>query len=368
MLFIDAATLDIRRVTHVPEDLPPSFPSGAESVDYGHISVAGVDYLLPTADTFESDTHKKLFRNESTYSDYRKFAAASTLKTEVTIAPRASALQRPLAKQSVTAHGSSRLPVTDSEDGLSIPVSINGHLESLVIDTGAGGSSIAESKAKALGMTLHDEHFSIIDITGKEVSCRLATAADLAAGSFRLRDVDFCALAAEDRPALLGLPVLMAFETVRWTRDGMLEIGFPLRKDKARSNLHLEDGSLAIEMTIDGRRLLMDFDTGNDQTFLYPTFADDFPDIAKTAGEKQTYEIEGIGNSAEVESADLPELTLAVAGAETRLKDVDLLLEPFAAKCPTCYGNAGRDLLRLLLKRGRSVTLDFRTMRLIVDP
>jgi hypothetical protein len=351
MLFIDADTFDIRRVTHVPEDLPASFPSGTESVDYGRIPVAGADYLLPTADVFESDTPKKLFRNESTYNGYRKFVATSTLKTEASVPLRVTALSRRIAKRSITARGTSRLPVTDSEDGLSIPVSINGHPESLVVDTGAGISAIAESKAKVLGITLQDERFSILDATGQEVSCRLAIAHDFAAGSFRLHDVEFCAHAAEARPAILGLPVLMAFETLRWTREGILEIGFPIRKEKARSNLYFEEDRLAVEATIGGRRLLMDFDTGNDETFLYPMFADDFPDIAKTAGEKQTYEFEGIGNSADVQSADLPELTLTVAGAETHLEDVVSLLEPLASQCHTCSGNAGRDLLRLLLKQ-----------------
>jgi predicted aspartyl protease len=367
VLFIDADTLDIRRVTHVPEDLPASFASGTVSVDYGRVSVAGAEYLLPTADTFESETPKKLFRNESTYNNYRKFVAASALKTEVTVPTRVTAPPRPPARRSITSRGSSRLPVTDSDDGLAVPVSINGHPESLVVDTGAGISSIAESKAKTLGMTLEDEHFSILDITGKEVSCRLAIAHEFAAGAFRLRDVEFCALAGEGRPAILGLPVLMAFETLRWTREGTLEIGFPIHREKARSNLYFEEGSLAVEATIDGRRLLMEFDTGNDETFLYPIFADDFPEIAKTAGEKQTYEVEGLGQSAEVQSADLPQLTLTVAGAATHLEDVVSLLEPLASQCPTCSGNAGRDLLRLLLKQARSVTVDFRTMRLMVD-
>jgi len=60
-------------------------------------------------------------------------------------------------------------------------------------------------------------------------------------------------------------------------------------------------------------------------------------------------------------------LKLTLAGTEMRLEDVISLVEPLASQCPTCYGNAGRDLLRLLLKEGHSVTLDFRAMRLTVD-
>jgi hypothetical protein len=82
LLFVDAESLDILRITQIPEDIPAGYLQGDTSVDYGRVTVAGGDYLLPTADTLESNAGKTLFRNDSTYADYRKFVAESTLKIE----------------------------------------------------------------------------------------------------------------------------------------------------------------------------------------------------------------------------------------------------------------------------------------------
>jgi hypothetical protein len=79
MLFIDAESLDILRIAATPDDLPTTFALGEEAVDYARIIVAGNEYLLPVADRIETWNGKTLFRNDSTYADYKKFVAESTL-------------------------------------------------------------------------------------------------------------------------------------------------------------------------------------------------------------------------------------------------------------------------------------------------
>ncbi len=81
-LYIDAQSLDILRIEDTPDNLPSSYLQGMATVDYGRVPVAGAEYLLPIADRIETDRGKTLFRNDSTYSDYRKFTSESTLKPE----------------------------------------------------------------------------------------------------------------------------------------------------------------------------------------------------------------------------------------------------------------------------------------------
>jgi hypothetical protein len=50
------------------------------SVDYGRVTVAGTEYVLPVADQLEATLGKGRFRNHSSYGEYRKFVADSTLK------------------------------------------------------------------------------------------------------------------------------------------------------------------------------------------------------------------------------------------------------------------------------------------------
>jgi hypothetical protein len=82
LLFVDAESQDILRIADFPDGLPASYIQGNTSVDYGRVTVAGQEYLLPMADQIETFNGKTLFRNDSTYTDYKKFVSESTLKPE----------------------------------------------------------------------------------------------------------------------------------------------------------------------------------------------------------------------------------------------------------------------------------------------
>jgi predicted aspartyl protease len=484
LLFVDQESLDILRITHVPEDLPLSYVQGTTSVDYGRVTVASQEYLLPVADEAEDDSGKTLFRNESSYSQYRKFEADSTLRTIVTTEPEGAPAKPPVKtpsterepvhaaqcfeardaatrakssamaratvaasfddrrqaekellaviqkdpdsdeatlahvelawllersgqarqaqehaaqaaagdpngrdrkeslsmlealarypQQSTAARGYSRLPLAEGQDGLATTLSVNGRPMSFVVDTGAEISSISEAHAQSAGMTIRDDRFSIMDVAGKAVTCRLALADELTAGHFRLRNVPFCvlrgdpsnAVSPDASPDLLGLPVLLAFETVRFKRGGSFEIGLPsARKNIAQSNVCFEDGGLVVQVDLGSRHLAFNLDTGNGQTFLYPDFAEDFAEVAKSAGAKQTYTVQGLGEAVDLDAVEVPRLQLGIAGVDAMLDQVPILMAPVPSRCLGCYGNAGRDLLN----QARSLTLDFKAMKAILE-
>lgn len=77
-IYISEHGFAILRLTVEPDNVPQNRES--RSIDYDHISIAGTEYLLPIADTFERIKDKTEFRNESIYRDYRKFSADSTIK------------------------------------------------------------------------------------------------------------------------------------------------------------------------------------------------------------------------------------------------------------------------------------------------
>jgi hypothetical protein len=79
LLFIDADSSDIERLTITPDDLPASHGRWTQSIDYARAKVGGGEYLLPVADSFETTGAKTLFRNESVYGSYKKFGVESTL-------------------------------------------------------------------------------------------------------------------------------------------------------------------------------------------------------------------------------------------------------------------------------------------------
>lgn len=470
LAYVDVGSLDILRLTQVPDDVPTSQVQFSFSVDYGRVMVAGQEYVLPIADHVEGSSGSTLFRNESTFGSYKKFVAEANLTTTITpategtpakpiakaAAPKpqpvdspdcfklrdeaaragASSLTRAieaaafhdfgraekeflavirahpdsdeafkahaelawmeqlsghsqkaldqsvaekpalleaLAKfpeQAVTARVYSRVPYVRQEGEITIAAAVNGNMAQLQLDTGAGLSTISASQATSLGLTIHDDRFSMADVDGKEILCRVGLAGELSVGGFRVKNVPFCV--ADQFPSqshgILGLPVMLAFETIRWSRDGTFELGFPSgRIDTPRSNLCFENGGLVVNVDVNldssQKHLPFNFDTGNAHTFLYTEFGEDFAGAAKAAGEKDTFEIAGLGGRAEREAVELPDMRFGMAGLDSVLHEVPMLAEPQESRCPGCYGNAGTDLL----DQAKTVTLDFKAMRLTVQ-
>ncbi len=475
----------VMRITQVADNVPAPYPNGSDAVDYDPVTVAGAVYLLPVADESESTSGKMRFRNRSSYGDYRKFVAESTvttaaLPTEPAARPavavetaeaapvaghcfdlrdqsgrkksghlaagalaaafndtrkakiellaairtasepedaaaargllaamyaRAGQDRQALAEldgiigqpsgeepddtlrdararvaavaqfppMSVAARGLSRLRYTSQDDKLTVPLLVNGKAARFAMDTGAALSVIGESAARALAMDLRDDRFAMTDAGGQRLPCRAALAAELAVGRFQLRNVAFCALP-DNQPGfagipemergLIGLPVLLAFGAIRWTADGVLEIGIPpAKRDLAQSNLCMDGGTPVLEAAFGSGTLRLGLDTGNPATFLFPEFGADFPDTLKTAAAAEEHELQGLGESVTVEIRTLPRLDLLVAGQPVSLESVPVLTGPAAAGCLSCSGNAGLDLFG----HARRVTLDFQAMRLILE-
>ena len=485
LLYIERDTVRVMRITQVADNVPPSYPAGSNSVDYDAVTVAGAEYLLPVADEAESQFAKRRYRNRSTYSDYRKFVAESTMTTagpppapaapsrqvvetadevpvtghcfdlrdqsagkkasHLTAGALAAAFNDPhraetelqaairaatepedaaearallaamyaragqdrqalaeidgiiaqhldvgeddallearsrvvalaqLPPPSVAAHGLSRLRYTRQDDKLAVPLLINGNAARFAMDTGAAISVIGESTARALAMDLRETRFEMTDAAGRKLPCRAALAGRLTVGRFELRNVAFCALP-DGQPGfadvppmergLLGLPVLLAFGAMRWTADGVLEIGAPAaRRDLAKSNLCLDGGIPVLEAAMGGNRLGLALDTGNPETFLFQEFGADFPNALKGADAAAEHDMQGLGESVTVESRTLPRLDLRVGGQAVSLQSVPVLMQQATAPCVGCWGNAGLDLF----DHARRVTLDFQAMRLTLE-
>jgi hypothetical protein len=165
------------------------------------------------------------------------------------------------------------------------------------------------------------------------------------------------------RRGLIGIPIILGVRSLRWSQDGVVEIGKKSASaDARRSNLFFDDDHLVIEAELGQRKILATLDTGAQTTDLYENFAKEFANLVNQAGKRDTTEVRGVGHAESFDSITLPELRLNVGDLDVVLRPAHVILKQIGAKC--CVGNFGMDLL----KQGRAFKIDFNTMRLDIDP
>jgi predicted aspartyl protease len=278
--------------------------------------------------------------------------------------------------RSVISRRASRLRAQIKGGSPFVPLSVNGRSADYTFDSGATLSVMAESEAKRLGLTIQDvdpKAQRIIDARGIDVGYRITVADRVAVGNTRLGNVVFLVLRDDQHPfaqmeagqrGFLGLDVLLALETVRWSANGTFEIGFRTKsEDRRESNLCLDAGGLIAEAGFGRNRLNVVLDTGSETTNLWPRFANEFADLIKASGWKDSRRIIGVGGSKDVEAMTLPEVLLRVGGFNATLGPAHVLLQPTTPDNHWYYARLGRDLL----SQARRVTLDFKVMSLTLE-
>ncbi len=267
--------------------------------------------------------------------------------------------------QAVATRQYSRVPyASDGGRDIIISASVNGRQAEFYLDTGSTECFISEKEARRLGLQIEPAELTVEGYGAhqKGTTTGVALAAELSVGEFRLRNVAFLVGKDDDDPAILGLPVLLAFRTIRWNADFTLEIGFgPQPRDVRAANLCFADGQLVTQVGFGKEKISMLLDTGADQTVLFPRFSAQFASFLKAWGKVQPYTItEGEEDPA---ATMLDEVRLRVGGAEREVRRVPALARNGTDTGAWSYGNLGLDYL----VGARSVTLDFQAMRLIVD-
>lgn len=263
----------------------------------------------------------------------------------------------------------SKLPHKPGE--IFIPISINSKPATYFFDTGAWVNCMSESEAIALGLTIHDSGGALGTSAGTSNRFRTAVASEVVVGSIRFRDVSFAVFRDNQEPwsdlppgrrGLIGIPLILGFRTLRWSNDGMLEIGMkPTQAGPRESNILFSDDHLVIAAASGQRRIFATLDTGAMTTDLYEVFAKDFADLLSDAGKKDTTEVRGVGHAETFESVTLAELKIKIGHVDTALRPAHVLLKQIGSKC--CAGNFGMDLL----KQARAFRIDFGAMTLDLE-
>ena len=277
-------------------------------------------------------------------------------------------------EQSVVEHRFSRIRYSMKGGNMFIPVEVNRKSANYIVDTGANFSLISEAEAKRLKLTIHESGGSKMgDSAGASVDVRIAVADQLTVGSIRLRHVSFFVVRDDQQPfidlpsgerGVLGLPVLLAFQTLRWKQEGTFEVGFaPGSRKGPKSNICFEGANLIIEGEFRQSKINVFLDTGATRTRALPLFAEEFASFINEFGRKGSDRVTGVGSSVEVDVVTLPELALRIGGFDAVLRPAQVLLKDTTSDSRWWHVWSGLDLLN----QARVVTLDLKSMTLALE-
>lgn len=286
----------------------------------------------------------------------------------------ALALLSQLPDMVVTSRGASKLQYEMRGANLSVPVSINDKPANLVLDTDANMSALSESEAKRLDMLILDGSVAVVGVTGEtKPGGRMAVAKDFTIGNFHFRNVAFFIVGDDQEPfvdfpagkrGIIGMPVILALQTMRWRRGGAMEIGFasPAR-DLSRANICFNNEDPVTQVEFQRHKLEFVLDTGGEDSELWPPFAKDFAGLLNQTGKKDSTTLIGFEGSKDVEVVTLPEVRLTLGGFNEVFSSAPVLVKPTIPLSNWYYGRAGMDLLN----QAQSVTIDFHALTLTLN-
>jgi predicted aspartyl protease len=253
-----------------------------------------------------------------------------------------------------------------------IPISINGAGGIYWFDTGAEFSIMNESDAKRFGLRVVETPVKEGDVNGTQFGVRVGIADELSIGSMQLKHVAFLVTSDKQPPfneaqpgsrGLLGMPVLFALQRFSWA-DKKFEIEQkPQGKNNPHADMCFDRDHPLVQLEFEDRKVAFTLDTGASNTDLYPPFATAFPELIQAAGEKKSYQMEGVGGAKQLNAAMLSGLHFSIGGLPVVLQSAAVVPANANETSKFIFGNLGIDLLQ----QAHKTTFDFKAMTLTLQ-
>ena len=234
---------------------------------------------------------------------------------------------------------------------LMTPIQVDSIKEDFIFDTGANLSTVSESQAKKMNLTLFEQSVEIGSSTLNEIQSKLAVADSLYVGEILFENVLFLVMPDEQLTfpeidysikGILGFPVIQQLGEVHLKKDGKLFIPKTVSK-KADQNMFLEGLNPVVEVLSENDTLLFTFDTGAAHSELsYKFFNEHKKDIEKK-GELQTNERGGAGGIVTVNEYALMNFPFTIGKHKTSLDKIPVTLEEYGFN-KYFDGNLGQDI------------------------
>ena len=258
-----------------------------------------------------------------------------------------------------------------SDTGVLLPLTVNGTRVQWLLDTGFNITMVSDAEAARLGLVIRDSEGRAADLAGGSFGVRAAIAQRVVIGRTQLEDVTFLVTPADQMPwkelppgkqGILGLPLAIALDAVRWTRTGMCHTGSAAVTSSSSPgppNLSYDRLHVIANVELGEKKLEFVLDTGNQAgTQFWERFGKDFDPFVKERGRRGSARVTQIGGATDHDIIVIPDIRLNVGGKVTNLKEGKLFSRPVGDD--RFHGLLGMDIL----SQAPEVTIDFRSMTL----
>ena len=254
-----------------------------------------------------------------------------------------------------------------NKNGVHLPMLVNGHRVTWLLDTGANISVLSDREAASLGVAGPGAKGRANDLAGGAAAVGAAVIQRMMIGQSELRNVPVIMTPASQPPwtdlpagrqGAIGLPVAIALGMIGWTGSGSCRTGISTIDRATAPNLAFDGLQVVSRVSLDGAPVDFVLDTGNQrETQLWERFRRDFPALV-AQGRSDTRRVTQIGGANDRDVTILPGIRLRVGGIDARLEPAVLFSKPVGDD--RHHGNLGMDILR----QASEVAIDFRSMSL----
>lgn len=234
---------------------------------------------------------------------------------------------------------------------LMIPVKCEGIVDEFIFDTGANLSTISDSYAKKMGLTIYDSDINVGSSTHIDIQTKLAVADSLVVGGILFENVVFLVVPDEQMSfpsinyeihGIIGFPVIHQMNEIRIHRDGTIII--PKEpQDRKLHNMFIDGLYPVVQLLSNSDTLLFTLDTGAKTSELSSKYYNNHKDEVKKIGKLKTSQRGGAGGIVEVEEYILQHFHYKIGTKRNEFLEIPVALTEYSFN-KYFDGNLGQDV------------------------
>jgi len=235
---------------------------------------------------------------------------------------------------------------------LMLPVKAEGGSAEFILDTGANLSTIAESEAKRMKLTLLEQVINVGSSTRIDVHSKLAVADSFYVGDILFENVVFLVMPDEQLTfaeigykinGIVGFPVMLQLEELHLHKNGRITVPGSVQ-ETALDNMALEGLNPVVRLYSGSDTLLFTFDTGAQNSELSFKYYREHKDNVEKYGRRQLNTRGGAGGQTNVEEYMLSDFPIRIGLKNAALENIPVSLEEYAFN-KYFDGNLGQDVI-----------------------